>query len=305
MNQDEIWDRIKEDKDEVYGMSMLDMFLKLTEKLVPKHYEELPADKRKLLDPEIRLQNTTSVDEADRAIKDGATGLGWALRSAVKRGHSEMIKMLIDRGSGGIDEALHVSAKKGQLEMVKFLMARGADVNRRVDVDYSGGSLNGAIPPLRRAAENGHLDVVEFLVDNGAKDFNGSLWSASRGGNLEVVKFLADKGGENLDFDEALSFAASHGHLEVVDFLLNKAPKKLDRTLHTAAREGHLEIVKFLVEKGAKGLDNAFLPAAERGHLEVIDYLLDRVDDPKKAVLYAYQYGSKKVVDFLKSRGAK
>jgi hypothetical protein len=318
VKKDEVWDRIKDDKDEVYGTSMLDMFLKLTGKLIPKHYEELPEDKRKLLSPEIRLDNTTSVDEADRAIKDGAKGLSWALQRAYRQGHFEMMKLLVDRGAPGVDEALNFSAKNGNLAAVRFLVSRGADVNRCVNIDYVVGELDGMIPSLRRAAGNGHLEVVKFLLEKGANDLNKALWRASSKGHLEIVELLVKKGAG--DLDEALDLAASHGRLEVVDFLVNKVTKNLDRTLAAAARNGHLEVVKFLVDKGAKDLDGAFRVAAERAfriapeqgpswksprHLEVIDYLLDRVDDPKRAVRHAHQYGHKKVVEFLKNRGAK
>jgi hypothetical protein len=49
MSLDYIWNQIKEDDTEIYGMSMLDAFLMLTKELDSEHYEELtPQQKQKI-----------------------------------------------------------------------------------------------------------------------------------------------------------------------------------------------------------------------------------------------------------------
>jgi ankyrin repeat protein len=46
---------------------------------------------------------------------------------------------------------------------------------------------------LRRAAANGHLETVEYLVESGAnvsaRD-NEALWMATRNGHRDVVEYL-------------------------------------------------------------------------------------------------------------------
>ena len=55
-------------------------------------------------------------------------------------------------------------------------------------------------PTLHHGAENGHLEVVKYLVENGAdihaNNDHALRWSA-RFGHLEVVKYLIEKGGQN------------------------------------------------------------------------------------------------------------
>src|SRR5580704_4021250 len=53
---------------------------------------------------------------------------------------------------------LHIAAQKGELDKVKELLA-GTDVNER-DKDQA--------TALIRAATNGHLEVVQFLLEKGA-----------------------------------------------------------------------------------------------------------------------------------------
>jgi hypothetical protein len=70
--KDKIWEEIKEDKDTVYGISMLDAFLRTTEYIEERHYEELSKDKKKLVSPTVLLSITRDTKEAEYAIKAGA-----------------------------------------------------------------------------------------------------------------------------------------------------------------------------------------------------------------------------------------
>ena len=54
---------------------------------------------------------------------------------------------------------LHVAARMGHTEMVRLLLDRGADVNVRD---------RGGRAPLHLACMNGHTDTVRLLLDRGA-----------------------------------------------------------------------------------------------------------------------------------------
>ena len=79
---------------------------------------------------------------------------------------NELIALLKERGADlmakdneGGNEYFNRAAKTGDLDEVKELIGRGADVN--------GVSCNGDLP-LLCASENGHADVVQLLLDEGA-----------------------------------------------------------------------------------------------------------------------------------------
>ena len=68
------------------------------------------------------------------------------------------------------------------------------------------------------AAEGGHLDIVQYLIDEkGANHFNIAIHYAAGGGNLDIVKYLIEKGAT--DFDWAIERAARWEHPEIVQYL--------------------------------------------------------------------------------------
>jgi len=93
------------------------------------------------------------------------------------------------------------------------------------------------------------------------KNYNKSIHYAAIEGHLEVVKYLLENGANinaigNLDY-QSIHCAALEGHLEVVKYLLENGAdinaKNSDgyQPIHCAVFEGHLEVVKYLLENGA------------------------------------------------------
>ena len=83
---------------------------------------------------------------------------------------------------------------------------------------------------LRLSAENGHIDMVKYLVENGADihaQNDESLRLSAKNGHLGVVKYLVENGADvHADDDCALYLSACNGHLEVVRLLLENGAKQ-------------------------------------------------------------------------------
>jgi ankyrin repeat protein len=148
-------------------------------------------------------------------------------------------------GSSAVCEA----AREGNKLEVMNLVNRGVDVNAT-----GGGTLD--FSPLMWAAEEGNVEMMNVLLDNGANP------------NLINRRGMC-----------ALLLAAKNGHIDAVKLLLNRGASVQCETqgvtpLHAAAAYGHTEAVRLLLEKGArddKGL--AFQSAAEIKNEDIMNLL--------------------------------
>src|SRR5947209_17067 len=101
------------------------------------------------------------------------------------------------RYDDGRDRWLGEAATEGALPVVQLLVRRGTDVNEPANND----SVPCPEGVVYRAAEMGHLDVVRWLLDQGAEvnfTVEGqtrcyALSGAARGGYLAVVKLLVER----------------------------------------------------------------------------------------------------------------
>jgi len=181
------------------------------------------------------------------------------LFSAVHNNYLEIVKLLLDRGANvdvrtkpERDTALHRAAKKGYLEVAKLLIKAGAYIDAR-------GAVN--CTPLQQAVMQGNQDMVELLLDHGARPWfrhfgQGLLMLAMYGNQKEMVTFLIDKGIRRRyspvhiaaffgDLDKVKSYLAEGGDIDAQD------PSHQLTLLMCAMYGEQTEMMKFLISKGA------------------------------------------------------
>jgi ankyrin repeat protein len=187
-------------------------------------------------------------------------------------------------------DQIHELAQKGDLEGVKALIEKNPElVNAR---DKDGRS------PLHWASRGVHLEIVKFLVDQGANvnaaDSNQvvPLHSLAVRNAAAAIEILVAKGA-NVDAKDyggntALHYAALYDAVDAVALLIEKGAdienrENYGRTpLILGARErGGPRTIKVLLDSGAdvnardKFQDTALNLASWRGKKEVVDILLD------------------------------
>jgi len=214
------------------------------------------------------------------------------LHHAIKEGHTELARFLIDQDANlnakekRWDYApLHYAIWFENIDIVEVLVNKGVDVNYTPKRDYS--PLINAIwckdkyrynmvrllldhgarfnvkdqegwTAFRRAAKDGHHDVIELFVAKGA-DIS-TFHMAACMGDLDRVKNFVEQGSDVDTKDELgwtpLFWASCMGRTEVAQFLITKGANvnlknSQSTALHRAARAGAKDIVQLLIAQGA------------------------------------------------------
>jgi len=121
---------------------------------------------------------------------------------------------------------LYIAAEVGNAAAARILLNRGVDVNKGTELTKE--------TPLHKAAELGNVEIATMLLDAGCvvdqPDNRGStpLLCAAQEGHVNVVQLLVERGANlrnvtNLLFNNALHKATEYGRSEAVRFLLEKA----------------------------------------------------------------------------------
>jgi len=169
--------------------------------------------------------------------------------------------------------------KQGNLDQIKKMVDAAGDQHHKKLLIEARDEASLGQTALGWAAFIGYLDIVQYLVSQGADiratdkaDVYNSVKSAVMGGNAEVVKYLHDlmnKGeidwdAREKDNETLFLVAAVDGRLDVVKYILQENPNvninvvtknnqpKIDASpLSGACEHGFKELANFLISKGA------------------------------------------------------
>ena len=156
---------------------------------------------------------------------------------------------------------LHLACYDGRLETVKLLLYGGANIFAVGQYGYT---------PLYYAVKKKNVDIAKVLVEFAGSDdivnvFDNNdrtpLYWACANGHIEMVNFLLEKGAKiftERERENPLHLVVELGDFHLVTVLIesgivdvNIINQCYDTPLHVACLKGHLKIVQFLLRKGA------------------------------------------------------
>ncbi|KAK3902110.1 ankyrin repeat-containing domain protein [Staphylotrichum tortipilum] len=156
------------------------------------------------------------------------------IQTAARRQDSEMVEFLLSRNAdinaparpnGGQPRTpLQLAAERGQGDMVRMLLDRGADINEASAPTRGRTALQAAASGLEGSP---HMEVVEFLLDKGA-DINAApsgryaIEGAAEHGRLDMVQLLLNAGArgnvrDGTGFAFAITLANGEGHFAIAE----------------------------------------------------------------------------------------
>ena len=160
-----------------------------------------------------------------------------ALDKAIKKGHGEAAKFLIQKGAKRLhnpQESLIDAAYHGLTDIIKYILD-----NYKDKVDINAVDSNNVETALELAINNGHGEAAQLLTERGAQRLSNpqqSFIDAAYYGFTDIMKYILD----NYPID-----------INAVDS--NNGKTALDK----AIQNGHDQAAKFLIQKGAdKFLEN-------------------------------------------------
>lgn len=214
------------------------------------------------------------------------------LASAADWGHVEVVNLLV---SAGADVNIYVQSDYNistplmkaigceptipngdVISMVRNLLLAGADP--QVVAIYGGE----AEAPLEAAMKRESIELIQLLLDNGARVTEGSLVQAVHFFDITIMKLLLNSGGKVTEL--VIERAVEYNPM-LVFFLLDTADNIIQTRCKTAAFIKSIECMDMAVikELGASGaqlirsskLKSAIRQVIEAGNMEVLSFLLD------------------------------
>lgn len=159
MSRDSVWEELMGDKSMVYGEPILDVFLKMTEFLDRKHFDDLTPKQKRIVRPATRLWLVNTPEEAREIVKEGGLDIEEEFRIAAINNKVGLMKILMSIGAKDLDGAMMEAATWGKADAAEFLISSG--------LKPSDGHLNMAACVIWTGSMNagGRMEVVVYIIE--------------------------------------------------------------------------------------------------------------------------------------------
>jgi ankyrin repeat protein len=211
-----------------------------------------------------------------------------------------IIKLFLDAGRKFHTATFYSVGEDGKTDVLEWMFNNMPEEDRNLDVYESvieGASLGGHLDIIdwmlslgaknyqtccENAASRGHYLIVKKFLDLGITDYNSVFQNGVIGENMEVLRLLVDRGFNfnRTVFKHSMLDAIINGNLTIVKFIDDLVGKDFDAStfdsaMRWASRNGNIHIVKYMVARGATNYNLAMDGACGSGEVEIIQLLID------------------------------
>lgn len=236
------------------------------------------------------------------------------LSQSVMKNDIEVIQFLLENGADDLGHSLRCAIEQDKIEIVQLLINYGAKCNHfeeyncsflkfcnepfrcKKDYDYEkapglaiaelliscganpNGIKNEASSPLSEAIRHGFIDLVNLLLENGAKFEDQFVFCCN---TVEMTKFLlekemfVDKFCKNNRGENVLIYNAMQSDYELVDYWINSGIE-----LYDFDKQGFTAF-HYLIMKEKMTIFERFLPYFDIHKCNAIEPILDLIDNKK------------------------
>ena len=200
--------------------------------------------------------NKKNIGMAEIALQQGANA-NQALSGPIQRKDTEQLDLLL-KYKASSDKIFTDALQANNLEIATYAIENGAKISAK---------------NFKLACTNGHLSLVELMVEKGA-NANDGIGEAVTKNHTPIAIFLLDAGADAGD-QKLLISAVGHNNSQLVNRFLDAGQNPQDGML-TAIKRDHLSMVKLLVEKGADPKNAMLLgEAVTARRTNIANYLID------------------------------
>lgn len=132
-----------------------------------------------LIEPAAKGGHMDLINEALEQRENSYLDLG--INGAAEAGNKDLVDFFLNKGGKITSYSLKKASFSGNLEMIKYLMSLKK---------FPPNDLNYA---LQTAAEKNHMDIVKYLIAQGANNYKMGLYGAIKQENEDMVQFFLTK----------------------------------------------------------------------------------------------------------------
>ena len=159
---------------------------------------------------------------------EGADDWACGLSRAAGGGHVGLMYFILSKSADSLNMALKYACEGIKVAPVRIILDRAVELNQPINLSQ---------PPYL-ACSNNNTQIIDFLLERGANDWDTGLGGACGGDNMAVALRIISYGAS--DWNRSLYEAVSNDHPQLAAFLIEKEADDWEAGFRGACKSGRM-----------------------------------------------------------------